>query len=170
MKRWMAGIGTAAVMVGVLAVLGWRRAEPMTPAAGCEQCVRQVFEAGAKGDVAGYLDQFTGDLRRRLDEEVRQRTAEGFAQHLKETVGPLKGWASFPAEFSAAGEAQIKLERVYAEYNEQQVFRLRQADGRWKICELGTSRTHVPTVRYGTPAFRESEPSGDQAGAEPGGR
>ena len=161
MKRWVAAAATAGMMAAVLVVLAWNPASAPGPAEGCEQCVRRVFESGSQGDVDGYLEQFTGGLRSRLDEEVRQRGRAGFARHLKETVGSLKGWVSFPAEFSASGEAQIRLERVYADYNEQQVFRLRQVGGRWKISELGASRTHVPSIRYGTPAFPEAQDKTD---------
>ena len=69
MKRWIAALLT---LLPLAAVLLWgRRGRPPQPPAVAtdsspEACIERMFDAAGRGDVAAYLDCFTGAERERL--------------------------------------------------------------------------------------------------------
>ena len=156
MKRIVAGSITALVLAALLVVAAVRSATPaaQTP----EQCLEQMFQAMKEGNVAAYLNCFTGELRDRLELNAKEQATEKFAGYLRETVAPVKGRAVYKTETSGDDQIRLVVDRVYERRQwEYQGYRLRRESGTWKIYAIDPAELHYPPVPYGTPAFPTSE-------------
>ena len=169
MKRIIAGLLTVALM-GVLLWSGRKRPaapgrvgaepgrgamRPTRPRCGSAACSK----VPANGDVAGYLDCFSGPLRQRLEREVSERGRDVFAADLKRAARSRKSHAIFAVEPEGADAARITVETVYPDRNERQTYHLAQETGGWLVNDVETVRSQVPKARYGTPASYQ-EPEG----------
>ena len=164
MKRLVAGLLTIALMGGLL-WSGARRspstATSAAPAADgvsdgglspAEARVKGLLKSGAEGDVAAYLDAFTGPLRRRLEREVGERGRGAFADDLRRAARARKSHAVFAAESDGGGAARVTVETVYPDRNERQTFRVELGDGGWYVADVETVRSLQPEEKYGSPA------------------
>ena len=148
----MTGLVLAALLVA--AVVRSSAPAAQTP----EQCLEQMFQAMKNGDVAGYLNCFTGELRERLVRNAKERTTQTFADYLKETVAPVKGRAVYKTESASDDNIRLVVDRVYERRQwEYQGYRLRRESGVWKIYAIDPAELHEPPVPYGTPAFPAAE-------------
>jgi hypothetical protein len=164
LKRAFAVLATAVLLVGALymgrgsdADLG-DNAGPAadSPAA----CLDRMFSAAEKGDLAGWLNCFTGQERERLSREIDAQPKAEFTIGLQEAVRTLKGRAISNANRSASpgGTALLSVERIYAQHTERQTYGFRrEADG-WRIDSLGQIEKHQPPIAYGTPVFDLNPP------------
>jgi hypothetical protein len=120
-----------------------------------EQCLERLFSAAEKGDVASWLDCFTGAQRKSLIKEVESKPAEEFAASLQEAVCTVKGRAiSGPRRSSDdTASATLSVERVYAHHIERQSYHFRREPDGWRIESLGAVEKRQPAIPYGTPVF-----------------
>ena len=118
-----------------------------------------LLESAWNGDVAGYLDCFSGPLRERLEREVNERGRDVFAADLKRAARSRKSHAIFAVEPEGAAAARITVETVYPDRNERQTYHLAQETGGWLVNDVETVRSQVPKARYGMPASYQ-EPEG----------
>jgi hypothetical protein len=168
MKRIIAGLLTVALM-GFLLWSGRNR--PVAPAGSgpsragssaldpAEVRVGSLLESALNGDVAGYLNCFTGPLRQRLEREVSERGRDVFAADLKRAARSRKSHAIFAVELEGEAAARITVETVYPDRNERQTYHLAQEAGGWLVNDVETIRSQVPKARYGMPATYQ-EPEG----------
>jgi hypothetical protein len=171
MKRGLAGLITIGLLAGVLLWSVPRgeppvRAEDDTP----EACVQRMFVAAEAGDVATYLDCFTGAERRRLERELADQSRDAFARALQQAVQQLKGRAVFaPSEADVdADTLRLTVERVYVNRTERQTYQMvRRADG-WRIASVQTAQAYQPLKPYGTPVFElpQSDVNGEPSLSE----
>jgi hypothetical protein len=118
-----------------------------------------LLESAWRGDVAGYLNCFSGPLRERLEREVNERGRDVFAADLKQAARSRKSHAVFAVESEGEAAARITVETVYPDRNERQTYHLAQDAGNWLVNDVETVRSQVPKAKYGTPASYQ-EPEG----------
>lgn len=163
MKRWIAGLITAAVIATVLVIALQRGPSPgSTPAAeNPEACIDRMFEAAKQGDVETYLDCFTGSERERLERELADQPKDAFARSLAEAVGSLKGRAVFKGNpvGDSADKWILPVDRVYVNRMERQTYHLVRESNVWRIHTVETATSFQPDKPYGTPVY---EPPPDE--------
>lgn len=163
MRRALAGLLTVGLM-GLLLWSGGRRgpgpateggtnpapATPATDPAGGR--VHALLASAAEGDVAAYLDSFTGPLRARLEREVAERGRAAFADDLRRAARSRKSHAVFAAEPEGPGASAVTVESVYPDRNERQTYRLVNLPAGWLVAGVETVKSRQPSARYGAPA------------------
>jgi hypothetical protein len=156
-RKRLAGVAVTALVMALAVVVARRRGD--SPPAGTsgkpDECVAAAVAAAERGDVAAYLDCFTGELRGQLAaESAASRPAGRFADSLRASVAGMKASVVSGLEEMGGGEAELRWERVYARYNEVYRVRLRRVGGgRWKIAALERIARSTPEIPYGTPVF-----------------
>jgi hypothetical protein len=177
MKRIVAGVVTIALMAGLL-WMGVKQSPDGAPRESstsqaatdslnrtapdpAEARLNTLLGCAWRGDVAGYLDSFSGPLRGRLEREVNERGRDAFAADLKHAARARKSHAIFAVEPEGPGAARITVETVYPDRNERQTYHLVQAStaGDWLVNDVETLRSQVPKAKYGTTASYQ-EPEG----------
>ncbi len=172
-RKVAAAVGTALVMALVVYVARRNGPAPGEPRGGAQQrsersapgaCLTAVVRAAERGDVQGYLDCFTGDLRGELEaRSTATRPPERFAESLRASVDELTASVTSDVERPSPDDALLRWERVYRRYSESYRVRLRREGGRWRISELTRTERGAPLVPYGTPVFPGLEESEEDA-------
>lgn len=156
---------TAAVMVGGLGALLLRNADwrPSNVTDAVTQAVQPkpdptpqdtiyaMFDAAREGDVRKYLSHYTGQMEASLKQSVAEQGESGFARYLKETNAPVKGIAIMEPQTLTDREVKLRVEYVYQDRNEVQVFYLEKQGKDWRIARLDTAERIKTIVPYGTP-------------------
>ncbi len=170
MKRFAAGVLTVGVM-GLLIWLNFRpgsgpspeQAEaeeaPETvpdPYAGAEARIRSLLDSAREGDVTAYLEAFDMPIRTRLEQEVRDKGRDAFADELRRAARTRKSHAIFAPEPDGPDAARVTVETVYPDHNERQTFRLDRRDDGWLVAEVDSARGHQPEAKFGAPATFEA--------------
>jgi hypothetical protein len=166
-------VATIVTIVIVAAVLLWaligRRTEPPEP----NTVIWTMIEAAQAGEVAPYLECFSGELAQRLEATATEMSIEGFSEYLRSSSELLTGVAVYDVEQDDSGGASLTVEYVYRDATERQRMQLELARGRWTITELERSRRAKPLIPYGAPAAPMPEPTEEEstpadAGPAPG--
>ena len=167
MKRWIAGIVTAALVLTVLVIARRRGPLPTSPSSAekPEACIERMFDAAGEGDVQTYLDCFTGSERERLERELADQPRDAFARSLVEAVDSLKGRAIFEAKTDGESESNrvFTVERIYLNRYERQKYHLVRESTAWRIRTVEAAAAFQPDKPYGTPVY---EPPPDEENPE----
>ncbi len=123
-----------------------------------ESCLTSMVTAAQRGDVAAYLDCFTGAMRDELAIQAKGPSSQpfdaaDFAEQLKTSIAGLKGIASERDGSDRLDQMKLVLERLYARHNEKHLVTLRRESDRWRISQMARVGAAVPPVEYGTPVF-----------------
>ncbi len=146
------------VALAVLAAIGaglWARSRGGGDR-GPEATVYAMFEAVGKGDVAGYLDCYGGELLDRLKAAARESGDARFAEDLRRRGEGMTGIAISRPPGDAASSAEsaiLRVEQVFRDRNEAQDYSLRRRRGRWRIEGIGPANTVKMPIPYGTPVY-----------------
>lgn len=162
MKRWIAGLGTAALIAVVLAN-ALRRGPPSAKISAAESpgaCIRRMFDAAKQGDVETYLDCFTGSERERLERELADQPKDAYARSLVEAVESLKGRADFEGSADGDSKSSWIVDRVYTNRIERQTYHLVRESNVWRIHTVETATSFQPDKPYGTPVYVPPPASG----------
>ena len=118
--------------------------------------VSAMFDAARGGDVESYLNCFTGELREKIEAQLREAvSAERFAARLRAPLVRMKGCAILGANQREGGIVELVAEQVFDGYTESVRVEVARTDGSWKITSLtSTGRT---ANRYGQPAVAMPE-------------
>jgi hypothetical protein len=166
-KRWIAAVATV-VLLGAALMLGRRGPAPQADsnASTPEECIERMFDAAKRGDVAAYLDCFTGPERERLERELAGQPEESFARSLVEAVKSLKGRAIFETDTGESGDPRtlLSVDRVYASRTERQTYHLVPDSDAWRIYSVETATAFQPYKPYGTPVYEPAEPEQETPG------
>jgi hypothetical protein len=158
LKRLAAIVATLALLIGSI-YFGRHGGIPRDDAANSpEACLNRMFRAAEAGDVASYLDCFTGTQRERLARDSQSQSDGVFASSLKNAMSGLKGRAiRGPGVVKNADAATLVVERIYDQHTERQAYHFRhEADG-CRIDSLGAVEKRQPSIPYGTPVFEPRE-------------
>jgi hypothetical protein len=160
MKPLIAALLTVAVLASML-LLGSRESvkTPLNEPQGveldsnpAEEAVRELIRCGDRGDVNGYLDAFSDELKARLEREVAERGREAFANDLRRAAEARKGHAVYAAEPDGDSAARVVVETVYPDRNERQTYRVVKSGDAWRVAEVATARSRQPSRPFGSPA------------------
>jgi hypothetical protein len=121
--------------------------------------VQRLLEDASKGDVASYLDAFSGTLRKRLEQQADERGREAFAADLRAASRSRKSHAVFAADADEPNSARVLVETVFPDHNARQTYRLERATSGWFVVEVETEQVRRPASRFGATAKYE-EPEG----------
>ncbi len=155
----------ALITVGlILGVVLWSRppadssrdVSPAETSDSPEDCLNRMFRAAQHGQVDEYLACFTGPEKVALLRQLDELTAQAFAESLQAAMSDLKGRAVYrePAG-TVNSEAQLRVERIYTNHMERQLYQLVREDHRWRIARVTTRDAFPPYRSYGTPIGAE---------------
>ena len=153
--RWLTAVALA--VLGLSVLMRQRDSAPSAiaarPAVSTPQnTVYAMLNSARAGDVPKYLDHYTGELAASLRRAVADQGDVGFAQYLRQTNELIKGIAVNEPEPVAEGEVKLRVELVYGDRNEAQIFHLeKQPAGEWKIKRLEAVERVQTLVPYGAP-------------------
>jgi hypothetical protein len=109
-----------------------------------QDTIYAMLDAAREGDVDKFLSAYGGDLQSSLRRSVTP-------QYLKDMNSPIKGVAlNDPAPISER-EVKVRVEYVFQDRNEVQIFYLEKAGADWKITRMENSERVKTLVPYGTP-------------------
>jgi hypothetical protein len=153
-REGKARIATIFVLVAVVAVVVIREAGvPFSLDARTSPSPRDaiyaMFDAGKAGDVQRYLSCYSGAMEQALD-RARNESAD-FAQYLRDSNVGLKGIAVMEPELQSDWEAKVRVEYIYQDRNEAQIFSLEKGSRGWKISRVEPAERVKTLVPYGTP-------------------
>jgi len=148
-----AQIATVAILVAALALVavkrrGWHTsAAPVTP----QDTLYRMLDAARDGDVRGYLRCYTGQMDSTLRQIVSEKGAPALAAYIRNFNASIKGVAIQEPQPVSDREVRLRVEFVYQDRNEAQLYYLEQAGGDWKISRLENTEGVQKPVPYGTP-------------------
>ena len=123
--------------------------EPKAP----RDTIYAMLDAARDGDVPGYINCYTGQMARQLEQSRDEMTLSGFAQYLKDRNKEIKGIAINEPEMASDNQARVRVEYVYQDRNEVQQVYLERAVGDWKITGVDAAERVKTLVPYGTPVY-----------------
>lgn len=148
-----AGIGVFLVMrqrgTAVSDVLPEIRAPKADPTP--QDAIYAMLDAAREGDVDRYMGFYTGQMEVSLKQAVAESGREGFAKYLRDTNVPIKGIAINEPQTLTDREVKARVEYVYQDRNEVQIYYLEKQGLDWKIARLEAAERVKTLVPYGTP-------------------
>ncbi len=116
-----------------------------------QDTIYAMFDAARDGDVKKYLGHYTGQMRTSLEQSAAEQGESAFSKYLKETNAPVKGIAIMEPQPLTDRETKLRVEYVYQDRNEVQVFYLEKQGKDWRIARLDSAERIKTLVPYGTP-------------------
>lgn len=116
-----------------------------------QDTIYSMFDAARDGDVRGYVDHYTGQMLTSLRQSVAEQGEGNFSRYLKEANAPVKGIAIMEPQGLTDREVKLRVEYVYADRNEVQVFYLEKLGKDWRIARLDSTERIKTLIPYGTP-------------------
>jgi hypothetical protein len=119
------------------------RATPATP----EDTVYGLLDAARAGNTALYVDTFSGPLGQQIQQAVRESGKAQFSQYLTGQSSSFQSVALSVTDQPSDVEARLRVEFIYTNRNEVQMYHLRKMNNRWKVVGIsGTdlTRTLIP--------------------------
>jgi hypothetical protein len=154
-KKNAARLVTALVMAGLAVMVVVRhssvgvqpqKAEGATP----QTTIYTMLDAARSGDIAAYLDEYTGSLQASLKQTIDEKTEAAFARYLRASDSEIKGVAVSEPRPLSDREVAVKVEYVYQDRNEAQTLVLEKAGERWKITRVDDATRVKTPVPYGS--------------------
>ena len=131
---------------GVSALFSHSRSGTATP----EDTVYGMLDAARAGDTTVYVDTFAGSLQQQIQQVIRESGRKQFATYLTGQSSSFQSIALSVADQPSDVEARLRIEYVYANRNEVQIFHLRKSGAHWKIIGI-SGRDQIKTlIPYGT--------------------
>lgn len=167
-KDAKAQIVTIALIAAALAVIAWKQGGLDALRRGADasgflgsgsqreheprDVIYAMLDAARDGKVEAYLACYAGQMERTLRQSHAEMGPERFAAFLRERNQDIKGIAMNAPE-ETGDETRVRVEYVYADRNEVQMFFLNRTEGAWKIARVGEIRRIETPVPYGTPVY-----------------
>ena len=156
-RETQAKIATVAVLAVALGVVAFRKTGvgglipnvTRTTDATPQDTIYSMLDAARIGDVEKYLASYTGQMA----ESLRQSSAESkdFSGYLRESNSELRGIAVMEPEQLSSNEVKTRVEYVFQDRNEVQLFFLEKSPTGWRISRVETAERIKTTIPYGTP-------------------
>ena len=156
-KQAIARVVTVLVLMVALGVVLARKGDLRASLTGMTQRTEQtpqdaiygMLDAARKGDVKKYMASYTGQMTQSL--ERARGESQDFAAYLRDSNAALKGVAVMDPQQQSEREVTVRVEYVYQDRNEAQLFYLEKARGGWKIARVESAERVKTVVPYGTP-------------------
>ena len=158
-----AQIATVAFLLGALALVAvngavgrpvrlrsrtwWLRAPAGTTP---QDTVYRMMDAARDGDVRAYLGCYTGQMESTLRQIAAEKGEAALATYIRNFNASVKGVAIQEPQSTAEREVRLRVEFVYRERNEAQIYYLEQGGGSWKIARQENAEGVKTLVPYGT--------------------
>jgi hypothetical protein len=126
---------------------GARPSATVTP----QDTVYRMLDAARDGDVRAYLRCYTGQMDSTLRQIVSEKGETALAAYIRNFNASIKGVAIQEPQPVSDREVRLRVEFVYQDRNEAQLYYLEQAGGNWKISRLENTEGVQTPVPYGTP-------------------
>jgi hypothetical protein len=149
-----------AILLGLifLRTHGWRLpsgvrdlfSHSRTQAANPEDTVYGMLDAARAGDIAVYVDTFSGPLQHQIEQVIREGGKTQFAHYLTAQSSSFQSVALSVADQPSDVEARLRVEYVYSNRNEVQTFHLKKSAERWKIIGISGTDQIKTLIPYGT--------------------
>jgi hypothetical protein len=119
-------------------------------ASGPRDTVYRMLDAARDGDVRAYLACFGGEMQATLRQIVTEKGEAALASYIRNFNASVKGVAIQEPRAIAEREVRLRVEFVYKDRNEAQLYHLEQAGGSWKIVRQENAEGVKTPVPYGT--------------------
>jgi hypothetical protein len=116
-----------------------------------EDTIYAMLDSARAGNASAYLDHYTGQMKQTLKQLINEQSQSKFADDLKKSNAEMKGVALSPSEPGVDGTVKVRVEYVYSDRNEAQLFYLRKEGNTWKIYQVDGASRAKTLVPYGTP-------------------
>jgi hypothetical protein len=116
-----------------------------------QDTIYATLEAARAGDAKAYLELYGGQTRITLDQTYKEKGESGFRDYLRQSTAELKGLAVFDPKAVGEGAMEVRVEYVYQDRNEAQLFQLEKSAAGWKIMRVLDAERVKTLVPYGTP-------------------
>lgn len=159
-----AQIATVAILLGALGFVamkrgGWQAsaatfsnlvASRAPSGATPQDTVYRMMDAARDGDVRGYLGCYTGQMETTLGQIVKEKGEAALASYIRDFNASVKGVAIQEPQTTGDLEVRVRVEFVYRDRNEAQIYYLKQGGGTWKISRQENTEGVKTLVPYGT--------------------
>jgi hypothetical protein len=156
-RERQAQIATVIVLAAALALVAakrvsWRAAAilrttaPTTP----QDTIYRMLDAARDGDVRLYLSCYSGAMETSLRQIVKEKGENSLAGYIRSFNASVKGVAIQEPEAMAENEVRVRVEFVYADRNEAQIYYLQRSGAQWRIARQENSEGIKVIVPYGT--------------------
>lgn len=115
-----------------------------------EDTVYGMLDAARNGDTKVYVDTFSGPLQLQIQQAVRESGKLQFASYLAAQSAKFQSVAISVTDQPSDVEARLRIEYVYTNRNEVQIFHLKKDEGRWRIVEISGTDQVKTLIPYGT--------------------
>jgi hypothetical protein len=157
-------ITTVAILLGALMLVavkrgGWQASAASlsslvaarAPAGATPQdTVYRMMDAARDGDVRAYLGCYTGQMESTLRQIAAEKGEAALAAYIRNFNASVKGVAIQEPQSTAEREVRLRVEFVYRDRNEAQIYYLEQGNGNWKIARQENAEGVKTLVPYGT--------------------
>jgi hypothetical protein len=156
-KQAIARVVTVVVLVVALGVVFARKDDLRPSLTGLTRRTEQspqdaiyaMLDAARNGDVKKYVASYSGQIAQSL--ERARNESHDFAAYLRDSNAALKGVAVMDPQPQSEREVKVRVEYVYQDRNEAQLYYLEKARDGWKIAKVETAERVKTVIPYGTP-------------------
>jgi hypothetical protein len=127
-------------------ILSGSRTTPATP----EDTVYGMLDAARAGDTTVYVDTFSGPLQQQIQQAVRESGKRQFSSYLAGQSASFQSVALSVTDQPSDVEARLRIEYIYSNRNEVQMYHLRKFDSRWKIVGISGTDLTKTLIPWGT--------------------
>jgi hypothetical protein len=159
-----AQVATVAILIGALTLVAAKRGGWQASAASLsnlvagsapagvspQDTVYRMMDAARDGDVRTYLGCYTGQMETTLRQIVAEKGESALATYIRNFNASVKGVAIQEPQSTAVREVRLRVEFVYKDRNEAQIYYLEQGGGSWKIARQENAEGVKTLVPYGT--------------------
>jgi hypothetical protein len=152
-----AQIATVLILAGALALVAAKRnnwrvpATATSPAITPQDTVYRMLDAAREGDVRAYLNCYTGPMESSLRQIEKEKGEASLAGYIKSFNASVKGVAIQEPQSTAENEVRLRVEFVYADRNEAQIYYLQRSAGKWQIARQENTEGVKVIMPYGAP-------------------
>jgi len=152
-----AQIVTAVILAGAFGLVaakqaGWRPA--LIPAAAAvtpQDTVYRMLDAARDGNVGAYLSCYTGPMEESLRQIVKEKGESSLAAYIRTFNASVRGVALQEPQSVAENEVRQRVEFVYGDRNEVQIYYMQRSRAGWRIARQENAEGLRAVVPYGTP-------------------
>jgi hypothetical protein len=155
-KTTKARLLTILVLLATLVVVFARKGDLRASLTGLTQrtaapqdAIYAMLDAARNGDVNKYIACYSGQMAQSL-ERARAESSD-FAAYLRGSNAALKGIAVMGPEPLSEREVKVRVEYVYQDRNEAQLFYLEKERSGWTISRVEPAERVKTVIPYGTP-------------------
>ncbi len=115
-----------------------------------QDAVYGMLDAARAGNTSDYVDSFSGPLQQQVQQVVKEGGKAQFASYLTRQSASFQSVALSVTDQPSDAEARVRVEYVYVNRNEVQVFHLRKIGSRWKVVGVSSTDITKTLIPWGT--------------------